>query len=383
MASLTATNSVLKISNLPPRQRQRAGCVVSRRTTRSNPEAASAASPSSRTEPAPGELAPGELAPGEPTLCCPVCFRPFAGGAGNLSCSTCRRRFDTVSGTPIIADLTINRSLTGPQSVELFKNPLISTIYQRGWRQGFAWAGFPGVDEEATTALDVFRRTRPSVLLDLSCGSGLFCKKFVDSGEFKRVIAVDYSRSMLEETRNNGNAARTAATAVTLIQADAARLPFETGSIEAIHAGAAIHCWPDPVNAAAEISRVLCPDKGVFVGTTFLGTVAPFGELLGDDALLKPLRQFEPAPNAFRWWYEDELRTVFEDCGLAFEVIERRNRYVSKRAHPPPRMPLACPSHAPRMPRLVSLTPRRSLTHAQVHHVGLHSTGNVALSNTS
>lgn len=322
-------NSVFRISNLPSRPRKWAGHFETRPATRTNSEAAEAGS--------------------EPTLCCPVCFTPFIGGAGDLSCSRCGRRFETVSGAPAISDLTINQSLTGPQSVELFKNPLISTIYQRGWRQGFAWAGFPGVDEEAAKALEVFRRTRPSVLVDLSCGSGLFCKAFVDSGEFKRVIAVDYSRSMLEETRNNGNAAPTTATATALIQADAARLPFETGSIQAIHAGAAIHCWPDPVNAAAEISRVLSPDKGVFVGTTFLGTVAPFGELLGDDALLKPLRQFEPAPNTFRWWYEDELRQVFEDCGLEFEVIKRSNRYVSNRARPPIR--------APRLPHYATTPP--------------------------
>lgn len=142
------------------------------------------------------------------------------------------------------------------------------------------------------------------------------------------MIAVDYSRSMLEETRNNGNATPNATTATTLIQADAARLPFQTGSIDAIHAGAAIHCWPDPVNAAAEMRRVL-RRGGVFVGTTFLGTVAPLGQALANDDLLKPLRQFEPTtPNGFKWWYEDELRSVFEDCGFTFEVIQRNARYI-------------------------------------------------------
>ena len=322
-------NGVLRISNLAARRTTGAGRVEVRPTTRrTNSEVGRAAESAEAVGSEPTRNP-------EPRLCCPVCFTPFA-PINNLSCSRCGRRYETIGTAdpthPVITDLTINRSLTGPQSVELFKNPFISMIYQRGWRQGFAWAGFPGVEEEAARALEVFRRASPSVLVDLSCGSGLFCKAFVDSGEFKRVIAVDYSRSMLEETRNNGNAAPTAATATTLIQADAARLPFETGSIEAIHAGAAIHCWPDPVNAAAEISRVLCPDKGVFVGTTFLGTVAPLGELLGDDALLKPLRQLEPAPNTFRWWYEDELRQVFEDCGLEFEVINRSNRFVSKRS---------------------------------------------------
>jgi hypothetical protein len=30
------------------------------------------------------------------------------------------------------------------------------------------------------------------------------------------------------------------------VRADVARLPFATGSIDAVHAGAAIHCWPSP-----------------------------------------------------------------------------------------------------------------------------------------
>lgn len=28
------------------------------------------------------------------------------------------------------------------------RNPLVSFVYERGWRQGFAQAGFPGVDQE-------------------------------------------------------------------------------------------------------------------------------------------------------------------------------------------------------------------------------------------
>lgn len=31
-----------------------------------------------------------------------------------------------------------------------------------------------------------------------------------------------------------------------LLRADVGRLPFPTGSVAAMHAGAAIHCWPNP-----------------------------------------------------------------------------------------------------------------------------------------
>jgi hypothetical protein len=29
--------------------------------------------------------------------------------------------------------------------VVIGRNPLVSYVYERGWRQGFAWAGFPGM----------------------------------------------------------------------------------------------------------------------------------------------------------------------------------------------------------------------------------------------
>ncbi len=35
-------------------------------------------------------------------------------------------------------------------------------------------------------------------------------------------------------------------TPLMLLRADVGRLPFATGSVAALHAGAAIHCWPDP-----------------------------------------------------------------------------------------------------------------------------------------
>ena len=57
----------------------------------------------------------------------------------------------------------------------------------------------------------------------------------------------------------------------------------------AVHAGAAIHCWPNPTAALAEISRVLRPG-GVFVASTFLNFTAPLGQLVGDE-FVQPLNQ--------------------------------------------------------------------------------------------
>lgn len=40
-----------------------------------------------------------------------------------------------------------------------------------------------------------------------------------------------------------------------LVRADISRLPFVSGSIDAMHAGAAIHCWPSPACAVRSLSE--------------------------------------------------------------------------------------------------------------------------------
>ena len=39
------------------------------------------------------------------------------------------------------------------------------------------------------------------VLVDMSCGSGLFSRRFVRSGRFKGVVAADFSESMLTQAK--------------------------------------------------------------------------------------------------------------------------------------------------------------------------------------
>lgn len=38
------------------------------------------------------------------------------------------------------------------------------------------------------------------------------------------------------------------------MRADISRLPFSSGSVDAVHAGAALHCWPSPSNAVRILS---------------------------------------------------------------------------------------------------------------------------------
>lgn len=275
---------------------------------------------------------------------CPICFTTTltVGVAGRrrgsqLQCGRCQRTF---ADEDVYADLTVASGASPrvyrqalARSVELFRNPLVSFVYERGWRQGFASAGFPGPDQELQAALGYLGPVQGGTLLDLSCGSGLFTRRFLKSGAFKRVIAADYSETMLRQTQQYIAEDTTIdPTTYCLVRLDVARLPFATGQLDAIHAGAAIHCWPDPQAAMAEISRVLAPG-GVFVGTTFMGTLAPLAQLVGEDAV-RPLSQaLDPfvdprRASGMRAWEETELRELAASVGLVDFQRQRDSRYI-------------------------------------------------------
>lgn len=205
--------------------------------------------------------------------------------------------------------------------------------YERGWRQSFAWAGFPGVDKEFEMAMERLQPAHGQVIVDMSCGSGLFSRRFLSSGKFAGVVAADFSESMLKEAKQYFDQDSSLDTdRYMLARMDVARQPFPTGSVSAIHAGAAIHCWPDPQAALAEISRVLKPG-GVFVASTFLKPIAPLGQVLGDDAV-RPLEQLIDGVSmanmsqSMRWWDEGELRELCEAVGLQGFTRERTFRFI-------------------------------------------------------
>ncbi|MQL99578.1 hypothetical protein Taro_032297 [Colocasia esculenta] len=257
---------------------------------------------------------------------CPICYEPLIrkGPRGlNVSaiyrsgfrCQTCNKTF---SSRDMFLDLTVTSGTREykeykPARTELFRSPLVSFLYERGWRQNFNWSGFPGPDEEFKMAQDYFKPVAGGLILDVSCGSGLFSRKFATSRTFSGVIALDFSENMLrqcyefiaeDDTILNANLA--------LVRADVSRLPFQSASVDAVHAGAALHCWPSPSNAIAEISRVL-RSGGVFVGTTFLSSSinSPFS-----SGLWRPLRGLGQVTNSYSYFTKEEIEDLCRSCGL-------------------------------------------------------------------
>jgi demethylmenaquinone methyltransferase/2-methoxy-6-polyprenyl-1,4-benzoquinol methylase len=84
-----------------------------------------------------------------------------------------------------------------------------------------------------------------SLILDLACGTGDFCRLLQDAGH--RPVGIDSSLGMLQAAR----------TTAPLLQADVLHLPFADGSVDGITCGFALRNFVDLPAFFAELARVV------------------------------------------------------------------------------------------------------------------------------
>jgi ubiquinone/menaquinone biosynthesis C-methylase UbiE len=213
---------------------------------------------------------------------------------------------------------------------DLFTSPQVSFAYERGWRQGFAAAGFPGPDKEFDMANDYFapsidrkrkegKTKKDDVLIDMSCATGLFSRRFAKSKLYSRVIACDYSDSMLTEARRRIQAdpeiaSSSSTTKLDLVRCDVAKIPMRSDSVDAFHAGAAMHCWPEIELSLKEIYRVLVPG-GRYFATTFLSSY--FAGVAGVEKTANGGTDVPINVQAFQYFPSEKyLRDLLIDAGF-------------------------------------------------------------------
>jgi ubiquinone/menaquinone biosynthesis C-methylase UbiE len=139
--------------------------------------------------------------------------------------------------------------------------------------------------------------------------------------KYDRVLGCDYSESMLTEARRRINAEPKLAkralknTKLDLVRLDVGQIPMRNETVDCLHAGAAMHCWPDLDAAASEIYRVLKPG-GRYFATTFLNryfaTLSQIDGNAGSTPSQQTFHYFESA---------DTLRDLLERGGFESDKI--------------------------------------------------------------
>ena len=148
---------------------------------------------------------------------------------------------------------------------------------------------------------------------------GLFTRRFASEDNYGRVLGCDYSESMLTEARRRIDAEpklkSLKTTRLDLVRLDVGNIPMQDGKVDCLHAGAAMHCWPDLDKAASEIYRVLKPG-GRYFATTFLSSYFRSLSAIDGGANTPPSQQ------AFQYFESvDSLRSLLERGGFEPEKI--------------------------------------------------------------
>ena len=131
------------------------------------------------------------------------------------------------------------------------------------------------------------------------------------------MIACDYSDSMLVEARRRIRAdpdLSSSSTRLDLVRCDVARIPMRSDSVDAFHAGAAMHCWPEIELSLKEIHRVLVPG-GRYFATTFLSNY--FSQVAGVERTANGGSDLPRNVQAFQYFpSEGFLRDLLVDAGF-------------------------------------------------------------------
>lgn len=157
------------------------------------------------------------------------------------------------------------------------------------------------------------------VVVDVGCGTGNAALLAASRGA--RVIGVDPAVRLLEVARAEAEARRLD---VTFVPGDAAALPLEDASVDAVLSVFAVIFAPDVTAAAAELSRVA--RDGPIVLTAWIPG-GPISEVirLGREAL-----GARPGPPPFPWHEREALEGLLHPYGFGVEIEEHRLAFTGR-----------------------------------------------------
>jgi SAM-dependent methyltransferase len=181
---------------------------------------------------------------------------------------------------------------------------LLPVIYERAWRPlGFRlWSGGRGTEEEDRITRSFLELGPDDAVLDVCCGPGNTTRRLLPHlGPKGRVVGVDAAPAMLDRAVADTDDPR-----VEYVRADAAALPFEDGSFDAVTCHGALYLVDDAEAVIAEMARVLAPGGRVAILTSCHR--GPLPVRLGASVIA--------APSGLRVFDRDEIPDALRAHGL-------------------------------------------------------------------
>jgi SAM-dependent methyltransferase len=154
-----------------------------------------------------------------------------------------------------IAPLAASRSRLASTFAALEEDAWSNRAVTAAYEKGFASVTVGAIPAlvRAVTPSDARRSAAPQALLDVACGLGKLVYAAAQGNHFDRIVGVDLSQAMIDR------ASSLAAAPVEFVRGDAERLPFESGSFDALTCAFGVLHMDKPKVFFAEAARVLRP----------------------------------------------------------------------------------------------------------------------------
>lgn len=163
-------------------------------------------------------------------------------------------------------------------------------------------------------------------VLDLGCGSGNAALLAAEQGA--DVVGVDPAHRLLDVAQARATAA---GRDIRLLPGDAASLPVDDASIDAILSVFAVIFAPDVRAAAAEMARVLAPG-GRIVLSAWIPTGAVFEMNSVAESAVREVLGAPPPPRPFSWHQTEALSRLLGPHGFDVDVDEHQLIFAASSA---------------------------------------------------
>lgn len=197
-------------------------------------------------------------------------------------------------------------------------SPLVATVYERLWRPlAFYVASGVTTGAEQRRAAAALNLSHASRLLDIACGPGNFTGKLAESLPANGLaVGLDISVPMVARAVQDNSGPRTC-----YVRADAATLPFDDETFDAVCCFGALYLMPEPFTVAREMVRVVRPGGRVAILTSYASRIPAVRYVSKASARAIGLRLFD----------RDDFVNLFDEAGLVDieQQIQRNLQFVT------------------------------------------------------